>query len=554
MLGVGCAPVITSCSLLYNSVRGYEQAFGGAVFGHDCAPVFVDCVIEENTCSAEGDYSYGGGVMILGTSATLTGCIVNGNVAQAGTWNSWGGGLLFGPGTLVSLNSCLISRNTSDRSGALAICVGSSSTITSCTIACNTSDPDWETVYVEESDFEIELSVISHNSGGLVVYCSNKDRNGIRSLKGPKWVGVASAPSAGIRTDMVNQAHTEKLQSTVNLSCCDIYGNSGGDWVGCIADQADINGNLSLEPFFCDTVSGDFHIDSTSPCAADNPMNLCGELLGALSPACQECDDNDGDLICVPIDNCPDIYNPGQDDEDGDEIGDVCDPCPGDSINDPDEDGLCANVDNCPFIYNPSQNDNDSDGVGDVCDNCPDDYNPNQEDTDSDGIGDACDVCPYDPDNDIDEDGICGDIDNCPGTANPEQEDIDTDDIGDVCDECTDTDNDGYGNPGFPVNTCTEDNCPDIANADQADFDGDGIGDVCDDVCCGIRGDTDHNGTCSDIADLVYLVNYMFQSGPEPPCMGEADIDGSGIGPDIADLVYLVNYMFQGGPSPVPCE
>ena len=27
------------------------------------------------------------------------------------------------------------------------------------------------------------------------------------------------------------------------LTCCDVYGNAGGDYVGCIADQLGINGN-----------------------------------------------------------------------------------------------------------------------------------------------------------------------------------------------------------------------------------------------------------------------------------------------------------------------
>ena len=33
-----------------------------------------------------------------------------------------------------------------------------------------------------------------------------------------------------------------------------------------------------------------------------------------------------------------------------------------------------------------------------------------------------------------------------------------------------------------------------------------------------------------------------------------ADIDGNATGPDIADLVYLVNYMFNLGPAPVGCS
>jgi len=66
-----------------------------------------------------------------------------------------------------------------------------------------------------------------------------------------------------------------------------------------------------------------------------------------------------------------------------------------------------------------------------------------------------------------------------------------------------------------------------------------------------ICGDIDGNGTPEpDIADLVYLVTYMFQDGSEPPVMQACDVDGNGTPmPDIADLVHLVTYMFQDGPA-----
>jgi|GEM_PF-2937447 len=75
------------------------------------------------------------------------------------------------------------------------------------------------------------------------------------------------------------------------------------------------------------------------------------------------------------------------------------------------------------------------------------------------------------------------------------------------------------------------------------------------DATCEIRGDIDHSGVLPlDIADLVYLVSYMFQGGPPPPCMEEADVNGDeGEVPDIADLVYLVAFMFSGGPEPIAC-
>ena len=58
--------------------------------------------------------------------------------------------------------------------------------------------------------------------------------------------------------------------------------------------------------------------------------------------------------------------------------------------------------------------------------------------------------------------------------------DTDCDGQHDGIDVCTDSDGDGYGDPGFSLNTCPEDNCPRTHNSDQDDADGDGNGDACD--------------------------------------------------------------------------
>lgn len=44
------------------------------------------------------------------------------------------------------------------------------------------------------------------------------------------------------------------------------------------------------------------------------------------------------------MDNCPAVSNADQHDADGDSIGDNCDACPQDPVNDADADGVCGYV------------------------------------------------------------------------------------------------------------------------------------------------------------------------------------------------------------------
>ena len=238
------------------------------------------------------------------------------------------------------------------------------------------------------------------------------------------------------------------------------------------------------------------------------PVTIAREL--CTGPA----DDCDADGVIDGSDDCVFAPNAGQADVDGDGVGDACDNCPnvpnanqadrdangiGDACQDVDGDGVIDIADNCPNVPNADQADTDGDGAGDACDicpgyddradrdgdrvpdgcdNCPQSPNPNQADWNANGVGDACD--------DSDGDGLFDAGDNCVSVPNHLQEDRDNDHIGDACDPCTDTDGDGFGDPGFPANTCPDDNCPFKSNPDQRDSDGDGVGDAC--FICGHLG------------------------------------------------------------------
>jgi hypothetical protein len=88
------------------------------------------------------------------------------------------------------------------------------------------------------------------------------------------------------------------------------------------------------QPEFCTGSSAGCPTDqfksATTVCRSSVAICDAAETCPGNGPSCPAdaaAPDSDGDGLCDPADNCPQVANPDQTDTDGDGFGDVCDPC-----------------------------------------------------------------------------------------------------------------------------------------------------------------------------------------------------------------------------------
>jgi hypothetical protein len=188
----------------------------------------------------------------------LNGCIFGQNTASAvgsPTGNLASGGGVHGEDTVFI--DCLIRRNVASSSADTLVAqrgegggvsIGAAAHLVGCTLSGNSASTAGGGLYMRDSwIFRVEKSIIANTASGGAVDCI-----------------PASSPF---------------------FTCSDIFGNVGGDWVGCIAGQSGSFGNFAADPEFCDLANDNYGLDSDSPCAPEHSPGSCG-LIGALPVTC----------------------------------------------------------------------------------------------------------------------------------------------------------------------------------------------------------------------------------------------------------------------------
>jgi len=236
----------------------------------------------------------GGGIYCHSSSPTIENC------AFSQTFTNYGGGIYCYAGS-PTIKDCEFSLNTARHGGAILCEHGADPTITNCRFLDNLA-------FVTAGGIDF-----SYDTGGHVTDClfvgNYGARGGAFNLGGNCNVSITSctiylnhATSSGAggiynggnshvacnQTIIVNSIDAPAIRcrdsSTAAMTCCDLFGNEGGDWEYGIVGQLGHDGNISHDPLFCDPDNRILSLSHDSPCTPlFNPS--CG-LIGSEPVAC----------------------------------------------------------------------------------------------------------------------------------------------------------------------------------------------------------------------------------------------------------------------------
>jgi hypothetical protein len=244
---------------------------GGLMCVNNSSANIMDCSFVENS----GGLGAGGVMCSVSSSLIATNCNFTGNT----TPSQGGAAVDIVEDCIGSFINCTFTENVSgDVAGAICCRWRSSSTFTSCVFAGN-------------SAASLGGAIDSHG-GGSTVALSNctlygNSTNGHGGAISSRYDCDVTLDRSIIAFSTSGEAVYCGSGASATVTCCDVFGNAGGDYVGCISGELGINGNISSDPLFCAPGTHLLTLNSESPCLpGHHPDNADCGLIGALGWGC----------------------------------------------------------------------------------------------------------------------------------------------------------------------------------------------------------------------------------------------------------------------------
>lgn len=273
---ISCVATSSSTQIAYltlqhgKAVAPYPDGAGGGMYcGNVAATEITRCVFFQNSSS-----DFGGGLYLTESNPLLRECVFRENSS------AYGGAAVVTNASLAIFEDCLFFSNmASVVGGAIDNAWWSDATYVRCTFSSNHGEHGAGAFTAYFSDPTLESCTFVGNSAGTV------EHGGAHMICDTGSLPVISKTIFAFGLN--REGLLCKAGGVVSLSCVDIFGNEGGDWVGDIANQLGTNGNFSSDPFFCDSADSDFHLWSNSPCLpGQHPDGASCGLVGASDLGC----------------------------------------------------------------------------------------------------------------------------------------------------------------------------------------------------------------------------------------------------------------------------
>jgi hypothetical protein len=285
----------------------FEGSFGGGIYCDRASPTIANCVFRDNSsergaavfcwdeaspqviaCEFLGNVASesGGACTIYDSSPTFDGCTFEANEGRTV------GAIVIGIGS-VSFTDCGFFGHTGTLSSVMWA-IQASVNLCRCVVRGNPGSSPFSAIeWTSCEAVTLEECTLAANAGAAM--SSRGSQISVRSCtffanEGPALLCGQTSPLLLENTIIAFSTEGPSIECDAPdpplLSCCDIFGNAAGDWVGCIEDQYGIDGNISEDPLFCDPDNGDFTLECTSPCAPFSPPNPECDLIGAWPVGC----------------------------------------------------------------------------------------------------------------------------------------------------------------------------------------------------------------------------------------------------------------------------